>query len=168
MSFYDIHVGDIDWDLSTFPSQLSFGWNNITLDVPESMIKTYKITHQDGAILITFGAYWGLILRIGIVGAGSLVLSSQLPHINTCVLLYGRGLHTASTSIRLKISGARKKRFLRNDGRFSLKNKTFRICSFVVRYCPSFGKPRAERHVEIAKHLLRQDGIICTLANGRT
>ena len=51
--------GDVDWDLSTFPSQLSSGWNNITLDVPESMIKTYKITHQDGAILITFGAYLG-------------------------------------------------------------------------------------------------------------
>ena len=51
--------GDVDWDLSAFPSQLSFGWNNITLDVPESMIKTYKITHQDGAILITFGAYLG-------------------------------------------------------------------------------------------------------------
>ena len=51
--------GDVDWDLSAFPSQLSSGWNNITLDVPESMIKTYKITHQDGAILITFGAYLG-------------------------------------------------------------------------------------------------------------
>ncbi len=51
--------GDVPWDLSTLPSQLSSGWNNFTLDVPASAINTYQFTHQDGAILMTFGAYQG-------------------------------------------------------------------------------------------------------------
>ena len=49
--------GDVDWDLTTLPSLLSSGWNNFTLDVPASMFTTYQFTHQDGAILVTFGAY---------------------------------------------------------------------------------------------------------------
>ena len=49
--------GDVAWDLTTLPSSLSSGWNNFTLDVPDAMFNTYQFTHQDGAILVTFGAY---------------------------------------------------------------------------------------------------------------
>ena len=49
--------GDVDWDLAGMPGILSSGWNNFTIDVPTSTINTYQLTHQDGAILITFGAY---------------------------------------------------------------------------------------------------------------
>ena len=49
--------GDVAWDLSSLPSTLSSGWNNFTLDVPSSEINTYQLNHQDGAILLTFGAY---------------------------------------------------------------------------------------------------------------
>ena len=49
--------GNVAWDLTTLPSTLSSGWNNFTLEVPSSVINTYQITHQDGAILLTFGAY---------------------------------------------------------------------------------------------------------------
>ena len=49
--------GDGAWDLSELPDTLSSGWNNVTLEVPSSLINTYQLTHQDGAILITFGAY---------------------------------------------------------------------------------------------------------------
>ena len=51
--------GDVAWDLTSLPNLLSSGWNNFTLDVPESMFNTYQFTHQDGAILVTFGAYMG-------------------------------------------------------------------------------------------------------------
>ena len=49
--------GDGSWNLNVLPDMLSSGWNNFTIDVPNSMLNTYQITHQDGAILITFGAY---------------------------------------------------------------------------------------------------------------
>jgi len=49
--------GDGSWNLDVLPDMLSSGWNNFTIDVPNSMLNTYQITHQDGAILITFGAY---------------------------------------------------------------------------------------------------------------
>ena len=49
--------GNVAWDVATLPNLLSSGWNNFTLDVPESMFNTYQFTHQDGAILVTFGAY---------------------------------------------------------------------------------------------------------------
>ena len=49
--------GDGAWNLSEMPDTLSTGWNNVTLEVPSSLINTYQLTHQDGAILITFGAY---------------------------------------------------------------------------------------------------------------
>ncbi len=49
--------GDVAWDLSSLPLTLSSGWNNFTLDVPSSEINTYQLNHQDGAILLTFGAY---------------------------------------------------------------------------------------------------------------
>jgi hypothetical protein len=49
--------GDVAWDLSSLPLSLSSGWNNFTLNVPSSVINTYQLNHQDGAILLTFGAY---------------------------------------------------------------------------------------------------------------
>jgi hypothetical protein len=49
--------GDVDWELSSLPPSLSSGWNNFTLNVPSSVINTYQLNHQDGAILLTFGAY---------------------------------------------------------------------------------------------------------------
>ncbi|MEC7167821.1 MAG: hypothetical protein VXW14_02400 [Candidatus Thermoplasmatota archaeon] len=49
--------GDKDWNLEVLPDSLSSGWNNFTIDVPPSLINTYQLSHQDGAILITFGAY---------------------------------------------------------------------------------------------------------------
>jgi len=49
--------GDVAWDLTTLPSLLTSGWNNVTLNVPDTMFNTYQFTHQDGAILVTFGAY---------------------------------------------------------------------------------------------------------------
>ena len=49
--------GDGSWNLDLLPDALSSGWNNFTIDVPASMLNTYQLTHQDGAILITFGAY---------------------------------------------------------------------------------------------------------------
>jgi hypothetical protein len=49
--------GDVAWDLSSLPLTLSSGWNNFTLNVPSSQINTYQLNHQDGAILLTFGAY---------------------------------------------------------------------------------------------------------------
>ena len=49
--------GDGTWNLDLLPDALSSGWNNFTIDVPTSMLNTYQLTHQDGAILITFGAY---------------------------------------------------------------------------------------------------------------
>ena len=49
--------GDVAWDLTMLPSSLSSGWNNFTLDVPDAMFNTYQLTHQDGALLVTFGAY---------------------------------------------------------------------------------------------------------------
>jgi hypothetical protein len=49
--------GDVEWDLQNLTDSLSPGWNNLTLGVPSSIINTYQLTHQDGAILITFGGY---------------------------------------------------------------------------------------------------------------
>ncbi len=49
--------GDETWNLDLLPDALASGWNNFTIDVPTSMLNTYQLTHQDGAILITFGAY---------------------------------------------------------------------------------------------------------------
>lgn len=49
--------GEKDWNLEVLPAVLSSGWNNFTIDVPSSLLNTYQLTHQDGAILITFGAY---------------------------------------------------------------------------------------------------------------
>ena len=50
-------LGDVEWDLQNLTDSLSPGWNNLTLGVPSSVINTYQLTHQDGAILITFGGY---------------------------------------------------------------------------------------------------------------
>lgn len=50
-------LGDANWDLTMLPDVLVSGWNNMTIDVPSSLVNTYQLTHQDGAILITFGAY---------------------------------------------------------------------------------------------------------------
>ncbi|MBP66869.1 MAG: hypothetical protein CMA67_06400 [Euryarchaeota archaeon] len=49
--------GNVEWDLSALPNTLNSGWNNFSLMVPNSEVNTYQLTHQDGAILITFGAY---------------------------------------------------------------------------------------------------------------
>jgi len=55
--FRHVAFGNVEWDLSALPNTLNSGWNNFSLMVPNSEVNTYQLTHQDGAILITFGAY---------------------------------------------------------------------------------------------------------------
>ena len=110
-------------------------------------------------------------MRIGIVGAGSIgsLFAGCLTSTPCDLLLYGRGLHAAHLTVDgLKISGAKEEEISSQRWEVLLEEQDMpdsvhSSCDIVL----LTGKASAfEQHVEVAKHLLRQDGIICTLANG--
>ena len=110
-------------------------------------------------------------MRIGIVGAGSIgsLFAGCLTSTACDLLLYGRGLHAAHLTVDgLKISGAKEEEISSQRWEVLLEEQDLpksvqSSCDIVL----LTGKASAfEQHVEVAKHLLRRKGIVCTLANG--
>jgi len=110
-------------------------------------------------------------LRIGIVGAGSIgsLFAGCLTSTPCDLLLYGRGLHAAHLTVEgLNISGAKEEEI--PPQRWEVLLEEQEIPDSVHSSCDVVfltGKASAfEQHVDVAKHLLRREGLVCTLANG--
>lgn len=110
-------------------------------------------------------------MRIGIVGVGSIgsLFAGSLASTSCDLLLYGRGLHAAHLTVEgLAISGIKESMISAQQWEILLEEQDLpdsvrSSCDVVV----MTGKTTAfEQHLEVAKHLLRTDGIICSLANG--
>ncbi len=110
-------------------------------------------------------------MRIGIVGAGSIgsLFAGCLASTSCDLLLYGRGLHAAHLTVDgLEISGAKEQEISSQRWEVLLEEQGLpesaqSSCDVVL----LTGKASAfERDVEVAKHLLRREGLVCTLANG--
>lgn len=110
-------------------------------------------------------------MRIGIVGAGSIgsLFAGCLASTSCDLLLYGRGLHAAHLTVDgLEISGAKEQEI--SSQRWEVLLEEQGLPESAQSSCDAVlltGKASAfERHVEVAKHLLRREGLVCTLANG--
>ena len=110
-------------------------------------------------------------MRIGIVGVGSIgsLFAGNLASTSCDLLLYGRGLHAAHLTVEgLSISGVKECSISAQQWEILLEEKDLpdtvkSSCDVVV----MTGKTTAfEQHLVVAKHLLRSDGIVCSLANG--
>ena len=112
-------------------------------------------------------------MRIGIIGAGSIgsLLVGCLSKTSANLLVYGRGLHAAHLTASgltflvdgeddVEISPSEWEMLLEEQGLPELVRSS---CDTII----MTGKSSAfAEHLEVAKHLLHQEGFICTLANG--
>lgn len=110
-------------------------------------------------------------MRIGIVGVGSIgsLIAGRLAPTSCDLLLYGRGLHAAHLTVEgLSISGVQEASILSQQWEILLEEQA--LPESVESSCDVVfmtGKTTAfEQHLAVAKHLLRMDGIVCSLANG--
>ena len=110
-------------------------------------------------------------MRIGIVGAGSIgsLIAGCLSKTQCDLLLYGRGLHAAHLTVEgLQIEGLVEESIPPNRWEVLLEEhdlpeSVHASCDVVV----LTGKSSAfDDHLDVAKLLLRNDGIVFTLANG--
>jgi len=110
-------------------------------------------------------------LRIGIVGVGSIgsLFAGRLASTSCDLLLYGRGLHAAHLTVEgLTISGIEDSSISAQEWEILLEERPLpesveSSCDVVL----MTGKTTAfDEHLVVAKHLLRNDGIVCSLANG--
>ncbi len=110
-------------------------------------------------------------MRIGIVGVGSIgsLFAGSLASTSSDLLLYGRGLHAAHLTVEgLTISGVKEHSISAEQWDILLEEQALpesveSSCDVVV----MTGKTTAfDQHLVVAKHLLRNDGIVCSLANG--
>jgi len=110
-------------------------------------------------------------LRIGIVGAGSIgsLIAGCLAETSCDLLLYGRGLHAAHLTVEgLSIEGLANRNISSDRWEVLLEEQPLpdsvhSSCDVVL----MTGKSSAfERHLEVTRHLIQQDGLVCTLANG--
>ncbi len=110
-------------------------------------------------------------MRVGIVGVGSIgSLIAGCLSLSSCdLLLYGRGLHAAQLTVDglfieglvdRKVSSERWEVLLEEQ---PMPDSVKSSCDIVL----MTGKSSAfEQHLEVTKHLVGQDGLVCTLANG--
>ena len=110
-------------------------------------------------------------MRIGIVGAGSIgsLIAGCLSSTTCDLLLYGRGLHGAHLTVDgLRIEGVEARvissqRWEVLPAEQPLPESVSSCCDVVL----LTGKSTAfEEHLNVAKHLLHPDGLVCTFANG--
>ena len=110
-------------------------------------------------------------MRIGIVGVGSIgsLFAGRLALTSCDLLLYGRGLHAAHLTVEgLTISGIEESSISSHQWEILLEEQTLpesveSSCDVVL----MTGKTTAfDQHLVVAKHLIRNDGIVCSLANG--
>ena len=110
-------------------------------------------------------------MRIGIVGVGSIgsLIAGRLASTSCDLLLYGRGLHAAHLTVEgLTVSGIKESSIPAQQWEILLEEQPLpesveSSCDVVL----MTGKTTAfEQHLAVAKHLLRIDGIVCSLANG--
>ena len=112
-------------------------------------------------------------MRIGIVGAGSIgsLLLGCLSKTSAELLVYGRGLHSAhltASGLTLHIDGKDAVVCNPNDWEMLLEEQGLpemarSSCDAII----MTGKASAfSEHLEVAKHLLCNNGLICTLSNG--
>ena len=112
-------------------------------------------------------------MRIGIVGAGSIgsLLVGSLSKTSANLLVYGRGLHAAhltASGLTFLVDG--KEDVELNSSEWEMLLEEQGLPESVRSSCEMIfmtGKSSAfAEHLEVAKHLLHHDGLICTLANG--
>ena len=110
-------------------------------------------------------------MRIGIIGAGSIgsLFAGCLTTTSCNLLLYGRGIHAAHLTVDvLTMTGVTERSISSQQWEVLLEEQ--RLPDSVQSSCDIVimaGKSSAfSSHLEVAKHLLRNDGHICTLANG--
>lgn len=110
-------------------------------------------------------------MRIGIVGVGSIgsLFAGSLASTSCDLLLYGRGLHAAHLTVDgLTISGIKECSISAQQWEILLEEQTLpesveSSCDVVV----MTGKTTAfDQHLAVVKHLIHNDGIVCSLANG--
>ncbi|CAI8309279.1 MAG: 2-dehydropantoate 2-reductase [Candidatus Poseidoniaceae archaeon] len=110
-------------------------------------------------------------MRIGIIGVGSIgsLFAGRLASTSCDLLLYGRGLHAAHLTVEgLTISGIEESSISSHQWEILLEEQTLpesveSSCDVVL----MTGKTTAfDQHLVVAKYLLRNDGIVCSLANG--
>ena len=110
-------------------------------------------------------------MRIGIVGVGSIgsLIAGRLASTSCDLLLYGRGLHAAHLTVEgLTLSGINESSISAQQWEILLEEQALpesveSSCDVVL----MTGKATAfEQHLLVAKYLLCNDGIVCSLANG--